>query len=104
MSSVCIYEGLAQNTPQIFLYIVLKLSFLEGEQKHTVFVCVPLNANELLLWGQGAELQQLSFYLKHALKMSKTFSLLCLNSYLRLFLCTQIFSVKYCSQICLNLC
>jgi len=38
---------------------MLKLLLFEGEQKHTVFVSVPLNANELLLPAQGAELQQL---------------------------------------------
>jgi len=40
------------------------MSLFEGEQKCTVFVSVPLNANELLLPAQGAVLQQLvSFYL-----------------------------------------
>ena len=67
MSPECVCEVLAQNTPQIFLYSMLKLSLFEGEQKRTVFVCVPLNANELLLPAQGAELQQLvSFYLTQA--------------------------------------
>jgi len=43
---------------------MLKLSLFEGEQKRTVFVYVPLNANELLFSAQGAELQQLvSLYL-----------------------------------------
>jgi len=42
---------------------MLKLSLFEGEQKLTVFVSVPLNANELLLPTQRAELQELkSFY------------------------------------------
>ena len=60
MSPECVCEVLAQNTPQIFLYSMLKLSLFEGEQKRTVFVSVPLNANELLLPAQGAELQQLA--------------------------------------------
>ena len=64
MSPECVCEVLAQNTPQIFLYSMLKLSLFEGEQKRTVFVSVPLNANELLLPAQRVELQQLvSFYL-----------------------------------------
>ena len=66
MSPECVFEVLAQNTQQIFLYSMLKLSLFEGEQKHTVFVPVPLNANELLLLTQWAELQRLlSFYLTH---------------------------------------
>jgi len=36
---------------------MLKLSLFEGEQKHTVFLSVPLNANELLLPAQRAELK-----------------------------------------------
>ena len=64
MSPECVCEVLAQNTPQIFLYSMLKLSLFEDEQKRTIFVSVPLNANELLLPAQRAELQQLvSFYL-----------------------------------------
>jgi len=46
------------------------------------FVSVPLNANELQLAAQRAELHRpVSFYLRHrlALKISKTISLLCLN-------------------------
>ena len=66
MSPECVCEVLAQNTPQIYLYSMLKLSLFKGEQKRTVFVSVPLYANELLLPAQGAELQQLvSFYLTH---------------------------------------
>jgi len=38
---------------------MLKLSLFEGEQKRTVLVSVPLNANELLLPAKGAELQEL---------------------------------------------
>jgi len=42
---------------------MLKLSLFEDEQ-NTPFLCVPLNANELLLPAQRAELQQpMSFYL-----------------------------------------
>ena len=59
MSPECVCEVLAQNTPQIFLYSMLELSLFEGEQKTHRFVSVPLNANELLLPAQGAELQQL---------------------------------------------
>jgi len=36
---------------------MLKLSLFEGEPKHSIFVSVPLNANELLLPAQRAELQ-----------------------------------------------
>jgi len=52
-------EGIAQNTPQIFIYSMSKLSLFEGEQKRIVFVSVPLKANELLLPAQRVELQQL---------------------------------------------
>jgi len=39
---------------------MLQLSLFEGKQKRTVFMFVPLNANELLLLSaQGVELQQL---------------------------------------------
>jgi len=39
---------------------MLKLSLFEGEQKRTIFfVSVSLNANELLLLAQRAELQEL---------------------------------------------
>jgi len=42
---------------------MLKLSLFEGEEKRTVFVSVPLNANELLLPTQRADIQQLlSFF------------------------------------------
>ena len=60
---------------------MLKLSLFEDEQKQTVFVCVPLNANELLLPAQGAELQELvSFYpTQTCTENSTTFSLLCSN-------------------------
>jgi len=51
MSPECVCKVLAKNTPQIFLYSMLKWSHYEGEQKHTV-VSVPLNANELLLEAQ----------------------------------------------------
>jgi len=54
MSPECVCEVLAQYTPQIFLYSMLKLSIFEGLQKRTG----PLNANELL---QRAELQELVF-------------------------------------------
>jgi len=57
---------------------MLKLPLFEVEQKRTVFVSVPLNANELLLPAKGAELQERVFTShRHALKTSKTFSLLC---------------------------
>jgi len=35
MSPDCVCEVLAQNTPQIFLFSMLKLSLFEGLQKHT---------------------------------------------------------------------
>jgi len=44
------------------------------------WVCVPLNANELQLPAQGAELQELvSYSHTHALDISNTFSFLRLN-------------------------
>jgi len=43
---------------KIFFYSMLILSFFEGEQKNVV-LCVPLNANKLLLPAQRAELQEL---------------------------------------------
>jgi len=39
MFSECVCEVFAQNTPQIFLYSVLKLLLFKGAQKRTVFVC-----------------------------------------------------------------
>jgi len=51
MSSECVWEVLAQNTPEIFLYSMLKLSLFD-------FVSGPLNANELQLPTQWAELQE----------------------------------------------
>jgi len=44
----CVCKISAQNTPQIIHYSLLKL-FLFGCEQKQVFVCVPLNANELLL-------------------------------------------------------
>jgi hypothetical protein len=79
MSPECVYvcEVLAQNTPQITCYSMLKLPLLGGEQKRAVFfVCVPLNANELLLpFKKWAELQELMLrWCQDALKMSETAS------------------------------
>jgi len=60
MSPECVCEVLAQTTSHIFLYSMLKFSLFEGEHKCTAFVSVPLNANELLIQAQRAELQQLA--------------------------------------------
>ena len=49
MSPECVCEVSAQNTPQIIYYSLSNLPLFGCEQKHAVFVCVPLNANELLL-------------------------------------------------------
>jgi len=68
---MCECEVLAQNTPQIIFYSMLNLSFFKGEQKRSVFVCVPLNANELQLPRRGRSFKS---RLPHAdsLKMSET--------------------------------
>jgi len=62
---------------------MLKLSLFEGEQKCTDFVSVPLNANELLLPAGFNPFTVYGFNRlcpftshRHALKISKTFSLL----------------------------
>ncbi len=49
MSPESVCEVLAQNTPQIIFYSLLKLPLLGYEPKLTVSVFVPLNANELVL-------------------------------------------------------
>jgi len=54
MSPECVCEVLAQNIPHILFYSMLKLA------KTCCFVCVPLNANELL--AQWAELQPLMYF------------------------------------------
>ncbi len=59
MSPERICEVLAQYTPQIHFYSLLKLPFLGCEPKRTVFEYVALNANELLLPEKRAELQEL---------------------------------------------
>jgi len=48
MSPECVCEVAAQNTPQIIYYSLSNLPLFRCEQKHAIFVCVPLNANELL--------------------------------------------------------
>jgi len=40
MSSESVCEVLEQNTPQIFLYSMLKLSLFEGLHKHTILCLV----------------------------------------------------------------
>jgi len=49
VSPECVCEVSAQNPPQIIYYSLSNLPLFGSEQKHAVFVCVPLNANELLL-------------------------------------------------------
>ncbi len=56
MSPESICEVLAQNTPQINLYSLLKLPLLGYEPKRANFKYVALNANELLLPETRAEL------------------------------------------------
>ncbi len=62
MSPERIYEVLAQYTPQIDFYSLLKLSLLGYEPKRTDFEYVALNANELLLPEKRAELQELKLW------------------------------------------
>ncbi len=59
MSPERICEILAQNTPQINFYSLLKLPLLGYEPKRADFEYVALNANELLLLEKRAELQEL---------------------------------------------
>ncbi len=49
MSPECICDVLAQYTPQINFYSLLKLALLGCEPKRTDFEYVALNTNELLL-------------------------------------------------------
>ena len=53
MSPECVCEVLVQNTQQIIFYSMFKLSFFWGSEKRAVLVCIPLNANELLLHAPG---------------------------------------------------
>ncbi len=55
MSPECVFTVLAQNTPKIIFYSLLKLLLLGYEPKHTIFVFVPLNANELGLLAPFSE-------------------------------------------------
>ncbi len=59
MSPERMCEVLAQNTPQINFYSLLKLPILEYEPKRSEFEYVALNANELLLPEKRVELQEL---------------------------------------------
>ncbi len=59
MSSECMCEILAKNTPHINFYSLLKLALFGYEPKHADFEYVALNANELLLPEKRAELQEL---------------------------------------------
>ncbi len=59
MSPARICDVLAQYTPQINFYSLLKLPLLRYEPKHTEFEYVALNARELLLPEKRAELQEL---------------------------------------------
>ncbi len=58
MSPERICEVLAQNTPQIIFYSLLKLPLLGYEPKRSDIECC-FNANELLLLEKRAELQEL---------------------------------------------
>ncbi len=59
MSPERIFEVLAQYTPQINLYSLLKWPLLGYKPKRADFEYVALNANELLLPEKRAELQEL---------------------------------------------
>ncbi len=58
-------EVLAQYTPQIHFYSLLKLPLLGCEPKHAV-LSVALNASELLLPEKRAELQELQLRISSA--------------------------------------
>jgi len=49
VSPECVYEVSAQNASQIIYCSLSNLPLFGYEQKHAIFVCVPLNENELLL-------------------------------------------------------
>ncbi len=82
MSPERICEVLAQYTPQINFYSLLKLPLLGKAQKRAEFEYVALNASELLLLEKRAELQELklAFANKHytintsLLSLQKTYS------------------------------
>ncbi len=88
MSPERICKVLAQNTPQINLYSLLKLPLLGYEPKRADFDYVALNASELLLPGeeggasraQAPALAVLAFANKHStistslLSLQKTYS------------------------------
>ncbi len=66
MSLERICEVLAQYTPQIHFYSLLKLPLLGYEPKRADFEYVALNANELLLPEKRAELQELKLCISSA--------------------------------------
>ncbi len=66
MSPERICEVLAQYTPQINFYSLLKLPLLGYEPKRPVFEYVALNASDLLLPEKRAELQELKLHISSA--------------------------------------
>jgi len=58
MSPQCVCEVSAQNTQLIIFYIMFKLSLFGAQKKSTISMCIPLNANELLLPAQGGGASQ----------------------------------------------
>ncbi len=66
MSPERICEVLAEYTPQIKFYSLLKLPVLGCEPKRAEFECVALNASELLLTEKRAELQELQLRISSA--------------------------------------
>ncbi len=66
MSPERICEVLAQYTPQINFYSLLKLALLGYEPKRAEFEYVALNASELLLSEKRAELQELKLRISSA--------------------------------------
>ncbi len=66
MSPERICEVLAQYTPQIHFYSLLKLPLLGYEPKRADLEYVALNARELLLPEKRAELQELKLLISSA--------------------------------------
>ncbi len=66
MSPERICEVLAQYTPQINFYSLLKLPLLGYEPKRSVFEYVALNVSELLLPEKRVELQELKLCISSA--------------------------------------
>ncbi len=66
-------EVVAQYTPQIHFYSLLKLLLLGYEPKRADFEYVALNANELLLPEKRAELQELKLCINNTVQNTFAF-------------------------------